>query len=60
LISSFLNMRALDELLEDRFGGRVGRGLALELSRRRNPLSAWNLYLPRPSPYAARIVKQGK
>jgi hypothetical protein len=32
---------ALDQLLLERFGGKVGRGLALELSRRRNPLSAW-------------------
>jgi len=27
------NMHALDRLLLERFGGKVGRGLALELSR---------------------------
>jgi hypothetical protein len=32
---------ALVQLLLERFGGKVGRGLALELSRQRNPLSAW-------------------
>ena len=51
------NICALDRLLLERFGGKEGLSLALELPRRRNPLSAWNLFLPRPSPYAARIVK---
>ena len=30
------NARALDQVLLERFGGRVGRGLALERSRRRD------------------------
>jgi hypothetical protein len=29
------NARALDQLLRERFGGKVGRGLAVETSRRR-------------------------
>jgi hypothetical protein len=37
----------LDRLLLERYGGKVGRGLALKLCRRREHLSARNLYLPR-------------
>jgi hypothetical protein len=42
--------QTLSFLSIERFGGKAGRGLAIEL-RERNP------YLPRSSPYAARIVK---
>lgn len=34
------NARALDRLLLERFGGKVGRGLALEVSHRR-AVSVW-------------------
>jgi hypothetical protein len=51
------NVHALDRLLLKRFGGKVGRGLALRLSRRQEHLSARNFYLGRSSPYAARVVK---
>jgi hypothetical protein len=31
--STFVNRDALDQLLLERFGGKAGRGLAVELSR---------------------------
>jgi len=34
LTSTFSNMHTLDQLLLERFGGKVGRGLALELCGR--------------------------
>ena len=40
---------ALDQLLLERFGGKVGRGPDVRLSRRRNLPDVWNLYLPRSS-----------
>ena len=48
---------ALDRLLLERHGGKVGRGLAVELSLREDIPNVRNLYLPRPSPYAQRVVK---
>jgi hypothetical protein len=60
-MSTIVNRHALDWLLLERFGGKLGRGLAVERPRRRdNPPSARNFYLPQSSPYAerkARIVK---
>jgi hypothetical protein len=47
----------LDRLLLKRFGGKVGRGLALVSSRRRECPGARNFYLNRSSLYAARVVK---
>jgi hypothetical protein len=44
---SFSCHHVLDRLLLERYGGKVGRGLALRPSRRREHLSARNLYLPR-------------
>jgi hypothetical protein len=38
---------ALDQLLLERFGGKVGRGPDVQLSRQRNLPDVWNLYLPR-------------
>ena len=35
MTSTISNMHALDQLLLERFGGKVGRGLALEYSQRR-------------------------
>jgi hypothetical protein len=40
---------ALDQLLLERFGGKVVRGPDVQLSRRRNLPDVWNLYLPRSS-----------
>jgi hypothetical protein len=40
---------ALDQLLLERFGGKVGRGPDVQLSRRRNLPDVWNLCLPRYS-----------
>jgi hypothetical protein len=57
VISTFFNMRALDRLLLERFGGMVGRGLAVELSRRHDCPNVRNFYLPRSSPYSQRVVK---
>jgi hypothetical protein len=38
LTSTFFNMHALDGLLLERFGGKVGRGLALQSCGRRASL----------------------
>jgi hypothetical protein len=43
------NARALDRLLLRRFAGKVGWGLAGELSRRHDFLIEWNFALPRSS-----------
>jgi hypothetical protein len=41
------NARALDQLLLERFGGKVGRGLALKVSRRRDvSTQAESLFTP--------------
>jgi hypothetical protein len=51
---------ALDRLLE-RFGGKGGRGLTVELSRRRDNLpSVWGFYLPRSSPVSERKARMVK
>jgi hypothetical protein len=50
---------ALDRLLLERFGGKVGRGLALVSSRRRELPDVRNFFLHRSSPYVARVVKFG-
>jgi hypothetical protein len=38
------NVRVLDQLLLERYGGKVCRGLAVELSHRRNLPDVRNLY----------------
>jgi hypothetical protein len=43
------NARALDQLLLERFGGKVGRVLAVQLSRRRRNWTEVNVALPRSS-----------
>jgi hypothetical protein len=41
------NVRALDQLLLERYGGEVGRGLAVELARRRDvSTQADSLFIP--------------
>jgi hypothetical protein len=45
---TFVSRDALDQLLLERYGGKVGRGLALELERVRDLPDVWNLYLPAP------------
>jgi hypothetical protein len=50
-------VRALDRLLLEHFGGKVGRGLALAgLPTSGTPPAGRNLYLSRSSLYAARPV----
>ena len=48
---------ALDRLLIKRFGGKVGRDQAVELTRQRNLTDGWEFCLPGASPYTARTVK---
>ena len=44
---TFINTDALDQLLLERFGGRVGRGLTVQLSRRRGAYTqAESLFTP--------------
>jgi len=43
------NTAALEQLLLESYGGKVGWGLALKLQRVRNLPDVWNLYLPRSS-----------
>ena len=52
-------MHALDRLLWERFDGKVGRGLALVSSRRKERPDVCNFFLHRSSAYAARVVKFG-
>ena len=40
---------ALDQVLLERYRGKVSRGLAVELSRRHDFPNVRNFYLPRPS-----------
>jgi hypothetical protein len=51
------NVRVLDQLLLERYGGKVCRGLAVELSHRRNLPDVRNLYLRCFSPISERTVK---
>ena len=46
---TFANTDTLCQLLLQRFGGKVGRGLAAELSRRHDFLIEWSFALPRSS-----------
>ena len=56
-MSTFVSRDALDQLLLESYGGKVGRGLALELQRVRDLPDVWNLYLPRSSLISERTVK---
>jgi hypothetical protein len=51
---AIVDMHALDQLLLERFGGKVDRGLALVVSRGRECPDVRNFFLHRSSPYAAR------
>jgi hypothetical protein len=55
--STWGNTAALDQLLLESYGSKVGRGLALELQRVRNLPDVRNLYLPRSSPISERTVR---
>ena len=61
MTSTFSNIHSLDRLLLElleRFGGKGGGGLALEVPRRRDNLpNVWDFYLPRSSPNAARTAR---
>jgi hypothetical protein len=54
--ATFGNTAALNQLLLESYGGKVGRGLALELPRVSNLPDVWNLYLPCPSLISERTV----
>jgi hypothetical protein len=51
------NIEKLIRLLLERFGDKVGRGLAVEVCRLREYLNVRNLFLPRSSPCEAKTVK---